>query len=151
MRRGASATSNGGNRGNGGNEEKRDEKTKEKEENEKEEEENERADIVFSSAVSCLLFDLRIWARGSYEVHGNVLADMHVLLHSDSGVAEGVDVQGLFDSLQDLYGGSYSAASRVSMTSESVRQGWNEIDFNDRSVGFFLFLFYFCLYFFFNF
>ena len=66
---------------------------------------------------------------------------MHVLLHSDSGVSEGVDVQGLFDSLQDLYGGSYSAASRVSMTSDSVRQGWDGIDFNDRSVCYFYFLY----------
>ena len=65
---------------------------------------------------------------------------MHVLLHSDSGVSEGVDVQGLFDSLQDLYGGSYSATSRVSMTSDSVRQGWDGIDFNDRSVCCFIFL-----------
>ena len=69
MRRGASSTSSNSG-GNGGNGEKKEGKKEEKEE--KEEEENERAEIVFSSAVSCLLFDLRIWARGSYEVHGNV-------------------------------------------------------------------------------
>ena len=66
MRRGASSTSSNSG-GNGGNGEKQEGKKEEKEE-----EENERAEIVFSSAVSCLLFDLRIWARGSYEVHGNV-------------------------------------------------------------------------------
>ena len=73
MRRGASSTSSNSG-GNGGNGEKKEgnKEGKKEEKEEKEEEENERAEIVFSSAVSCLLFDLRIWARGSYEVHGNV-------------------------------------------------------------------------------
>ena len=109
---------------------------------------------VFSSAVSCLLFDLRIWARGGYSVHGSILGDMNRLL-SQADVSDAVDVQAVFDSLHDLYGGGYQLSSydrrntsngenknattnnrntRQSSTSSThlfVRKGWNDVDHDD--------------------
>jgi hypothetical protein len=117
---------------------------------------------IFSVSVSCLLFDLRIWARGTFEVHGNILNNMSYLIHKDNEISDAIDVQSMFDSLHDLYGGEYgrlrssvrnnsgindingvSSVNRIVgdemeedaeevLTNDSVRKGWNDINYNDR-------------------
>jgi hypothetical protein len=58
---------------------------------------------VFKLAVNLLLFDLKIWSRGSFGVHGRVLSDMHRMVNSDLRVASSVDVQAFIDSLDAIY------------------------------------------------
>ena len=53
----------------------------------------------FKLAVNLLLFDLKVWPKSSFRVHGRILSDMHQMVTSDLHVASSVDVQSYIDSL----------------------------------------------------
>ena len=75
-------------------------------------------DTIFSIAITDVLFNLKIWARGSFEIHGQILNDMLTMV-TDKNVGQYIHIQSMFDSLQDLYGGgtktngAYSKISKL--------------------------------------
>ena len=67
---------------------------------------------VFRSALNLILFDLKIWAHGSFEVHGNVLSEMHEIILTDLHIASSLDVQDFVDALDIIYNSRSTAAHR---------------------------------------